>query len=239
MLALVTGASRGIGKAIAQQLISSGHEVLGTATTQAGADTVTELLGTGGKGCVLDISSQQTINDFLGELKQQQRVPQILINNAGITQDNIALRMKPEEWQSVIDTNLSSVFHLSRGLLRGMTKARWGRIVNISSVVGSMGNPGQINYAAAKAGMEGFCRALAAEVASRNITVNAVAPGFIDTDMTKKLDATQQTKLLERVPAGRLGSPEEVASLVDYLASEQAAYINGETIHINGGLYMG
>ncbi len=239
MLALVTGASRGIGKAIAQQLISSGHEVLGTATTQAGADTVTELLGTGGKGCVLDISSQQTINDFLGELKQQQRVPQILINNAGITQDNIALRMKPEEWQSVIDTNLSSVFHLSRGLLRGMTKARWGRIVNISSVVGSMGNPGQINYAAAKAGMEGFSRALAAEVASRNITVNAVAPGFIDTDMTKKLDATQQTKLLERVPAGRLGSPEEVASLVDYLASEQAAYINGETIHINGGLYMG
>jgi 3-oxoacyl-[acyl-carrier protein] reductase len=212
---------------------------MGTATTQAGADAVTDLLGTGGRGCVLDISSQQTINDFLDELKQQQFVPTILINNAGITQDNIALRMKAEEWQNVIDTNLSSVFHLSKGLLRGMTKARWGRIINISSVVGSMGNPGQINYAAAKAGMEGFCRALAAEVASRNITVNAVAPGFIDTDMTKKLDDSQQTKLLERVPAGRLGDPEEVASLVDYLASEQAAYINGETIHINGGLYMG
>jgi 3-oxoacyl-[acyl-carrier protein] reductase len=239
MLALVTGASRGIGKAIAQRLIASGHEVMGTATTQAGADAVTDLLGTGGRGCVLDISSQQTINDFLDELKQQQFVPTILINNAGITQDNIALRMKAEEWQNVIDTNLSSVFHLSKGLLRGMTKARWGRIINISSVVGSMGNPGQINYAAAKAGMEGFCRALAAEVASRNITVNAVAPGFIDTDMTKKLDDSQQTKLLERVPAGRLGDPEEVASLVDYLASEQAAYINGETIHINGGLYMG
>lgn len=239
MLALVTGASRGIGKAIAQRLIASGHEVLGTATTQIGADAVTELLGAGGTGCVLDISSQQTITDFLDELKQQQLVPNILVNNAGITQDNIALRMKAEEWQSVIDTNLSSVFHLSKGLLRGMTKARWGRIINISSVVGSMGNPGQINYAAAKAGMEGFCRALAAEVASRNITVNAVAPGFIDTDMTKKLNESQQTKLLERVPAGRLGNPEEVASLVDYLASEQAAYINGETIHINGGLYMG
>jgi 3-oxoacyl-[acyl-carrier protein] reductase len=239
MLAIVTGASRGIGKAIALQLIESGHEVIGTATTQTGAESISRLLGAGGQGFVLNISTQQAISDFLDELKRQQRVPQILVNNAGITKDNIALRMKPEEWQSVIDTNLSSVFYLSRGLLRGMTKARWGRIVNISSVVGSMGNPGQINYAAAKAGMEGFCRALAAEVASRNITVNAVAPGFIDTDMTKTLNESQQAKLLERVPAGRLGSPEEVAGLVDYLVSEQAAYINGETIHINGGLYMG
>ena len=203
MLALVTGASRGIGKAIAQRLIASGHEVLGTATTQPGADAVTELLGVGGRGCVLDISSQQTINDFLDELKQQQLVPTILINNAGITQDNIALRMKAEEWQSVIDTNLSSVFHLSKGLLRGMTKARWGRIINISSVVGSMGNPGQINYAAAKAGMEGFCRALAAEVASRNITVNAVAPGFIDikthSDWTLPLMPQAESKIRQGV----------------------------------------
>ncbi|MDE0756785.1 MAG: 3-oxoacyl-ACP reductase FabG [Pseudomonadales bacterium] len=239
MLAVVTGASRGIGKAIALRLIESGHEVIGTATTQTSAESISRLLGAGGQGFVLNISTQQAISDFLDELKRQQRVPQILVNNAGITKDNIALRMKPEEWQSVIDTNLSSVFYLSRGLLRGMTKARWGRIVNISSVVGSMGNPGQINYAAAKAGMEGFCRALAGEVASRNITVNAVAPGFIDTDMTKTLNESQQVKLLERVPAGRLGSPEEVAGLVDYLVSEQAAYINGETIHINGGLYMG
>jgi len=239
MLAVVTGASRGIGKAIALRLIESGHEVIGTATTQTGAESISRLLGAGGQGFVLNISTQQAISEFLDELKREQRVPQILVNNAGITKDNIALRMKPEEWQSVIDTNLSSVFHLSRGLLRGMTKARWGRIVNISSVVGSMGNPGQINYAAAKAGMEGFCRALAAEIASRNITVNAVAPGFIDTDMTKSLNESQQEKLLERVPAGRLGSPEEVAGLVDYLVSEQAAYINGETIHINGGLYMG
>ena len=239
MLAVVTGASRGIGKAIALRLIESGHEVIGTATTQTGAESISRLLGAGGQGFVLNISTQQAISAFLDELKREQRVPQILVNNAGITKDNIALRMKPEEWQSVIDTNLSSVFHLSRGLLRGMTKARWGRIVNISSVVGSMGNPGQINYAAAKAGMEGFCRALAAEIASRNITVNAVAPGFIDTDMTKFLNESQQEKLLERVPAGRLGSPEEVAGLVDYLVSEQAAYINGETIHINGGLYMG
>jgi 3-oxoacyl-[acyl-carrier protein] reductase len=239
MLAVVTGASRGIGKAIALRLIESGHEVIGTATTQTGAESISRLLGAGGQGFVLNISTQQAISEFLDELKREQRVPQILVNNAGITKDNIALRMKPEEWQSVIDTNLSSVFHLSRGLLRGMTKARWGRIVNISSVVGSMGNPGQINYAAAKAGMEGFCRALAAEIASRNITVNAVAPGFIDTDMTKSLNESQQEELLERVPAGRLGSPEEVAGLVDYLVSEQAAYINGETIHINGGLYMG
>ncbi|HIG61993.1 MAG TPA: 3-oxoacyl-ACP reductase FabG [Gammaproteobacteria bacterium] len=239
MLAVVTGASRGIGKAIALRLIESGHEVIGTATTQTGAESISRLLGAGGQGFVLNISTQQAISEFLDELKREQRVPQILVNNAGITKDNIALRMKPEEWQSVIDTNLSSVFHLSRGLLRGMTKARWGRIVNISSVVGSMGNPGQINYAAAKAGMEGFCRALAAEIASRNITVNAVAPGFIDTDMTRSLNESQQAKLLERVPAGRLGSPEEVAGLVDYLVSEQAAYINGETIHINGGLYMG
>ncbi|MEC7367700.1 MAG: 3-oxoacyl-ACP reductase FabG [Pseudomonadota bacterium] len=239
MLAVVTGASRGIGKAIALRLIESGHEVIGTATTQTGAESISRLLGAGGQGFVLNISTQQAISAFLDELKREQRVPQILVNNAGITKDNIALRMKPEEWQSVIDTNLSSVFHLSRGLLRGMTKARWGRIVNISSVVGSMGNPGQINYAAAKAGMEGFCRALAAEIASRNITVNAVAPGFIDTDMTKSLNESQQEELLERVPAGRLGSPEEVAGLVDYLVSEQAAYINGETIHINGGLYMG
>jgi len=239
MLAVVTGASRGIGKAIALRLIESGHEVIGTATTQTGAESISRLLGAGGQGFVLNISTQQAISEFLDELKREQRVPQILVNNAGITKDNIALRMKPEEWQSVIDTNLSSVFHLSRGLLRGMTKARWGRIVNISSVVGSMGNPGQINYAAAKAGMEGFCRALAAEIASRNITVNAVAPGFIDTDMTKSLNESQQEELLERVPAGRLGSPEELAGLVDYLVSEQAAYINGETIHINGGLYMG
>jgi len=239
MLAVVTGASRGIGKAIALRLMESGHEVIGTATTQTGAESISRLLGAGGQGFVLNISTQQAISEFLDELKREQRVPQILVNNAGITKDNIALRMKPEEWQSVIDTNLSSVFHLSRGLLRGMTKARWGRIVNISSVVGSMGNPGQINYAAAKAGMEGFCRALAAEIASRNITVNAVAPGFIDTDMTRSLNESQQAKLLERVPAGRLGSPEEVAGLVDYLVSEQAAYINGETIHINGGLYMG
>ncbi|MBD3647123.1 MAG: 3-oxoacyl-ACP reductase FabG [Pseudomonadales bacterium] len=235
--ALVTGASRGIGKAIAAGLAEQGARVLGTATTEDGARAISDTLGDSGAGYSLDVSSEESIESFFEAIKDEE-APLILVNNAGITRDNIMLRMKPEEWNAVINTNLNSVYRLTRGCLRGMTKARWGRIINISSVVGSMGNAGQSNYAAAKAGMEGFSRALASEIASRGITVNCIAPGFISTDMTSQLPDDQKELLLSKIPAGRLGEGAEIAALVSFLAGESAGYITGETIHINGGMYM-
>ena len=236
--AVVTGASRGIGLAIAEALAKAGYYVLGTATTQVGADQFTEQMMGQGQGYVLNLSDQPSIDAFAAALKADHGAPLILVNNAGITQDNLAMRMKPAEWNAVINTNLNGVFHLTQTFMWGMMKAKFGRIINISSVVGRMGNPGQVNYAAAKAGLEGFTRALGAELASRNITVNAIAPGFIATDMTDALSLDQQTKMLERIPAARLGQPKEVAALVQFLSSDVAGYITGETIAINGGLYM-
>ena len=236
--AVVTGASRGIGLAIAEALAKAGYYVLGTATPQVGADQFTEQMMGQGQGYVLNLSDQPSIDAFAAALKADHGAPLILVNNAGITQDNLAMRMKPAEWNAVINTNLNGVFHLTQTFMRGMMKAKFGRIINISSVVGRMGNPGQVNYAAAKAGLEGFTRALGAELASRNITVNAIAPGFIATDMTDALSLDQQTKMLERIPAARLGQPKEVAALVQFLSSDVAGYITGETIAINGGLYM-
>ncbi len=236
---LVTGASRGIGQAIASEMVSAGHRVLGTATSEAGREQISDQLGDNGRGYILRLSVDQSVSQCLSALKADNETPLVLINNAGITKDNLMMRMKLEEWHDVLATNLTGVFQLSQGLLRGMMKAKFGRIINISSVVGSMGNPGQSNYAASKAGVEGLTRSLAAEVASRNITVNAVAPGFIATDMTDTLTEAQQAQMLERIPAGRLGRSSEVASLVRFLASENASYITGETIQINGGMYMG
>lgn len=236
---LVTGASRGIGQAIASEMVSAGYRVLGTATSEAGRQQVSDQLGDNGRGYTLRLSDDQSVSQCLSALKADNETPLVLINNAGITKDNLMMRMKLEEWHDVLATNLTGVFQLGQGLLRGMMKAKFGRIINISSVVGSMGNPGQSNYAASKAGVEGLTRSLAAEVASRNITVNAVAPGFIATDMTDTLTEAQQAQMLERIPAGRLGRSSEVASLVRFLASENASYITGETIQINGGMYMG
>lgn len=236
---LVTGASRGIGQAIASEMVSAGYRVLGTATSEAGRQQVSDQLGANGRGYTLRLGDDQSVSQCLSALKADNETPLVLINNAGITKDNLMMRMKLEEWHDVLATNLTGVFQLSQGLLRGMMKAKFGRIINISSVVGSMGNPGQSNYAASKAGVEGLTRSLAAEVASRNITVNAVAPGFIATDMTDTLTEAQQAQMLERIPAGRLGRSSEVASLVRFLASENASYITGETIQINGGMYMG
>ena len=236
---LVTGASRGIGQAIASEMVSAGYRVLGTATSEAGRQQVSDQLGDNGRGYTLRLGDDQSVSQCLSALKADSETPLVLINNAGITKDNLMMRMKFEEWHDVLATNLTGVFQLSQGLLRGMMKAKFGRIINISSVVGSMGNPGQSNYAASKAGVEGLTRSLAAEVASRNITVNAVAPGFIATDMTDTLTEAQQAQMLERIPAGRLGRSSEVASLVRFLASENASYITGETIQINGGMYMG
>ena len=235
-VAIVTGASRGIGKSIAATLNDQGHFVIGTATSEEGAANISAALSNG-RGEVLDVSNPDSIEAFFAAIKDLD-APTILVNNAGVTKDNIALRMKDAEWDDVINTNLNSIFRVAKGCLRGMTKARWGRIINISSVVGSMGNPGQSNYAAAKAGMEGYGRALAAEIGSRGITVNAIAPGFIATDMTEALPEEQRDALLTRVPMGRLGEAEEVAALVSFLASDAAGYITGETIHINGGMYM-
>ncbi len=238
---LVTGASRGIGAAIADALGAAGATVVGTATTEGGAAAISERLaakGIAGAGMALDVGSATAVDELIARVTKQFGAPLVLVNNAGITRDNIVLRMKDEEWAGVIDTNLNSIFRLSKAVLRGMTKARWGRIVNISSVVGSMGNAGQANYAASKAGMEGFTRALAREIGSRAITVNCVAPGFIDTDMTRELPEAQRQKLLEQIPAGRLGEAGEIAAVVAFLASDAAAYITGETIHVNGGMYM-
>lgn len=237
-IAVVTGASRGIGKSIAAALAEAGAEVIGTATTQQGADAITESLAGKCAGYVLNVSDNASIDAFFDAIKEKHDAPTILVNNAGITRDNLALRMKEDEWDDVIDTNLSSIYRVTKSCLRGMTKARWGRVINISSVVGSMGNAGQSNYAAAKAGMEGYSRALASELGSRGITVNCVAPGFIATDMTDSLPDDQKDLLLSRVPAGRLGEAEEVAAVVVFLAGDPAGYITGETIHVNGGMYM-
>lgn len=241
-VALVTGASRGIGRAIARELATQGATVIGTATSEEGASSISHYFakwGLPGDGLVMNVNTPQSVEDAIAQITSAHGSPLILINNAGITKDNLLLRMKESEWQAVMDTNLMSIFRTSKAVLRGMTKARWGRIVNISSVVAGMGNAGQVNYAAAKAGMEGMSRSLAKEVASRGVTVNCVAPGFIDTDMTRALDEVQRQSIASAIPAQRLGEADEVAALVAFLASPQSGYITGQTIHINGGLYMG
>jgi 3-oxoacyl-[acyl-carrier protein] reductase len=240
-IALVTGASRGIGRSIAMALAEQGAAVAGTATTEAGAKSVEQALleaGYQGIGIVLDVSDPASVEAAVEQVTARLGAPGILVNNAGITRDNLLMRMKDEEWDSVIDTNLSSVYRVTKACLRSMTKARKGRIVNIASVVGAMGNAGQTNYAAAKAGMMGFTKALAREVGSRSITVNCVAPGFIDTDMTRALPDAQRNALIANIPLARLGQPQEIAGVVVFLASPAGAYITGETLHVNGGMHM-
>lgn len=236
-VALVTGASRGIGKAIASELAAAGTTVIGTATSQGGADNISGYLGKG-HGMVLNVTDPDSIQACVKAIQDQFGAPQILVNNAGITRDNIALRMKDDEWDDVIETNLSSIYRVTKACIKGMTKARWGRVINISSVVGAMGNAGQSNYAAAKAGLEGYTRSLAREFGSRNITVNAVAPGFIDTDMTRELPEEHKAMMLTQIPLSRLGKPEEISAVCSFLASDGAAYITGATIPVNGGMYM-
>jgi 3-oxoacyl-[acyl-carrier protein] reductase len=238
-IALVTGASRGIGRAIAMELAQQGAVVIGTATSESGAKDIDAALSrVGGAGVVLNVNDVTGCDALIDTIVKERGALNILVNNAGITQDNLAMRMKDDEWTSVIDTNLSAVFRLSRSVLRPMMKAKGGRIINITSVVGSSGNPGQANYAAAKAGVAGMSRALAREIGSRNITVNCVAPGFIDTDMTKALSEEQQNALKINIPLQRLGSPEDIAHAVAFLASPGAGYITGTTLHVNGGLYL-
>lgn len=238
-IALVTGASRGIGRAIALGLAEAGATVVGTATSDAGAAAITEALaGRKGQGRVLDVRDAAASETLLEAISKEVGAISILVNNAGVTRDNLMLRMKDEEWNAVLDTDLTAVFRLSRGVLRGMMKARYGRIVSVGSVVGSMGNAGQANYCAAKAGLIGFSKALAKEIGSRGITVNVVAPGFIDTDMTQALPEAARNALLAQVPATRLGTPADIANAVLFLASPQASYITGETLHVNGGLHM-
>lgn len=240
-VALVTGASRGIGKGILHELASQGITVIGTATSQQGADNIQaglEQSNWQGKGLVLDVTQQESIKKLFEEIKTGFAAPGILVNNAGITKDNLLMRMKEDEWLDVINTNLTSIYRLSKACLRDMMKARSGRIINITSVVASSGNPGQTNYTAAKAGIIGFTKSLAKEVASRGITVNSVAPGFIETDMTAELGEEQQNALLQQIPMGHMGSVEDIAHAVSFLVSEGASYITGETIHVNGGAYM-
>lgn len=240
-IALVTGASRGIGKGIALELAKCGAQVIGTSTSDKGAEAINELFSSAtvlGKGVVLNVNNGEQVDALIDDIQKQFGNITILVNNAGITQDNIAVRMREEEWDNVVDTDLKAVFRLSRAVLRGMMKVRQGRIINITSVVGHTGNPGQINYAAAKAGVEGLTRALAREVGSRNITVNCVAPGFIDTDMTKVLNDEHKKMLLQQIPLGRLGQVNDVVSAVLFLASPQAGYVTGTTIHVNGGMFM-
>lgn len=235
-VALVTGASRGIGKAIAEQLMADGYLVCGTATTESGAANIDAWIN--GAGLAMNVTEPDSVDAALAQVVEQYGPVAVLVNNAGITRDTLMMRMKDDDWNAVIDTNLSSIFRLSKAVLKGMTKARWGRIINISSVVGSMGNAGQANYAAAKAGIEGFSRAMAREVGSRNITVNSVAPGFIATDMTDALGDDQKAKLAEQIPLGRLGAPEDIANTVSFLAGESGAYVTGATIPVNGGMLM-
>lgn len=236
-VALVTGASRGIGKAIATQLQTLGATVVGTATSEHGADKISEYLGAN-NGMVLNVTDDASIDAMFAAIKEQHGAIDILVNNAGITRDNLFMRMKDSEWQDIIDTNLTSVFKISKAVMRPMMKKRHGRIINIGSVVGTMGNAGQVNYSTAKAGLIGFTKSLAREVASRGITVNTVSPGFIDTDMTQTLTDEQKEGIFAQVPANRLGKPEEIANAVAFLASDAAAYITGETLHVNGGMYM-
>lgn len=240
-IALITGASRGIGKSIALALAAEGATVIGTATTQEGAASISAYLaaaGARGSGMLLDVKDAAQVDAVVADIEKAFGNVSILVNNAGITRDNLAMRMKESEWDAVIDTNLKSVFRLSKAVMRGMMKARGGRIINVTSVVGASGNAGQINYAAAKAGIAGLTRSLAREIGSRNITVNCVAPGFIDTDMTRALSDAQRDALLAQIPLGRLGLPEDVAAAVAFLASSGAAYITGTTVHVNGGMYM-
>ena len=240
-VALVTGATRGIGRAIALSLGEQGATVIGTATSEKGAATISEYLqaaGIKGKGLVLNVTKENAIDETVTAIEAEFAAPDILVNNAGITRDNLLMRMKDEEWDDIINTNLTPIFKLSKRCIRAMTKARWGRIINITSVVGVMGNAGQTNYAAAKAGVIGFSKSLAREVGARGITVNSVAPGFIDTDMTIGLPEAHKTALLEQVPVKRLGEAEEIAAAVSFLASPLAGYITGETLHVNGGMYM-
>jgi 3-oxoacyl-[acyl-carrier protein] reductase len=240
-VALVTGASRGIGRAIAETLAHQGATVVGTATSTAGAAAIGQWLaeqGLRGRGAALDVSDEQSVDALFADLAAHEGAPEILVNNAGITRDNLLMRMKSDEWNDVVATNLSSLYRVCKASLRGMMKARYGRIVNISSVVGLIGNPGQTNYAATKAGMIGFTKSLAREIASRNVTVNVVAPGFIDTDMTRALDEKQVEALKSQIPLGRLGTPADIAAAVAFLASDAGAYITGETLSVNGGLSM-
>lgn len=237
-VALVTGASRGIGRAIAERLAEDGFFVVGTATSDNGADSISAYLGENGKGLKLDVANPESIAEVVKTVSNEYGAPTVLVNNAGITRDNLLMRMKDEEWDEIINTNLTSVFRMSKAVLRGMMKAKTGRIINISSVVGATGNAGQANYAAAKAGMIGFAKSMAKEVGSRNITINTVAPGFIDTDMTKELGDDIKNSLLASIPLARLGEAREIAHAVSFLASEGAAYITGETIHVNGGMFM-
>jgi 3-oxoacyl-[acyl-carrier protein] reductase len=240
-IALVTGASRGIGAAIANSLGSFGATVVGTATSSDGAKKISERfknLNIKGEGHILNVSDSDSVENIIASIKAKYEAPSILINNAGITKDNILLRMKDEEWLDVMDTNLNAIYRLSKACLRGMTKARWGRIITIGSVVASTGNPGQTNYSATKAGVLGFTKSLARELGPRNITVNCISPGFIDTDLTKNLPEATREELLTSVPLGRFGSPEEVAEVVSFLAGDTGAYITGENIHVNGGMYM-
>ena len=234
--ALVTGANRGIGASIARALAAVGARVFGTATTEVGAGNIDAALGVSGAGHVLDVQSADSVADLMRALKSEP--PTILVNNAGITRDNLLVRMKDEEWDAIISTNLSGVYRLTKACLRSMMKARYGRIINISSVVGSMGNAGQTNYAAAKAGVVGFSKSLAKEVGSRNVTVNVIAPGFIETDMTDALSDEKRAELTEQIPLQRLGSPDDIAAVTVFLASPAAAYMTGETVHVNGGMWV-
>jgi 3-oxoacyl-[acyl-carrier protein] reductase len=237
-IALVTGASRGIGRAIAERLADDGFFVIGTATSDAGADLISDYLCENGRGKKLDVANVESIAEVIKTVNDEFGAPTVLVNNAGITRDNLLMRMKDDEWDDIINTNLSSVFRMSKAVLRGMMKAKTGRIINISSVVGFTGNAGQANYAAAKAGMVGFAKSMAKEVGSRNITVNTVAPGFIDTDMTRELSEDIKNALLSSIPLSRLGEAKEIAHTVAFLASAGAGYITGETLHVNGGMFM-
>lgn len=237
-VALVTGASRGIGRAIAKQLAADGFFIVGTATTADGADAISAYLSGNGQGLTLNVTNAESIASVIKQIGNDFSAPAVLVNNAAITCDNLLIRMKDEEWDTIINTNLSSIFRLSKAVLRSMMKAKTGRIINISSVVGATGNAGQTNYAAAKAGMVGFAKSMAKEVGSRNITINTVAPGFIDTDMTKKLADEYKNTLMSSIALGRLGYPKEIAHAVSFLASENASYITGETLHVNGGMFM-
>ncbi|HEX5788034.1 MAG TPA: 3-oxoacyl-ACP reductase FabG [Woeseiaceae bacterium] len=236
--ALVTGASRGIGAAIARALVNAGAAVVGTATSEKGAEAISSALGGAGRGIVLDIGEDASVQSAMEDLHGREGAPTILVNNAGITRDNLLMRMKPDEWNDVLNTNLGGTYRVSKACLRGMMKAKKGRIVSIASVIGIMGNAGQANYAAAKAGIIGFSKSLAREIGSRNITVNVVAPGFIDTDMTRVLPEQQRSAMLSQVPLGRLGDGDDIANAVVFLASPAGAYITGETLHVNGGMLM-
>lgn len=237
-VALVTGASRGIGRAVAETLVSAGAVVIGTATSERGAEAIQAYLGDSGHGLVLNVTDGDSVKALFATIKEKAGDVDILVNNAGITRDNLLMRMKDDEWQDIVDTNLTSLFRTSKAVMRPMMKKRHGRIINIGSVVGTMGNAGQTNYAAAKAGLIGFTKSLAREVASRQITVNAIAPGFIQTDMTDELTEDQQQAIMSQVPMERLGQAQEIANAVLFLASDSAAYITGETLHVNGGMYM-